>query len=119
MIWARKYRKCTRCKRQNIEHEAKGLCKSCYAKRYNKKSAERVLRKRFDGKRDVVLKRDKRCVICKRQKREKLRVHHIDEDKLNNTIENLVTLCNGCHSKLHAYLRLKKFFNKYSFVTDN
>jgi|APSaa5957512576_1039674.scaffolds.fasta_scaffold90677_2 hypothetical protein len=28
-------------------------------------------------------------------------VHHVDMDKHNNIIENLVTLCFSCHSKIH------------------
>ena len=28
-------------------------------------------------------------------------VHHIDGDRSNNNIENLVPLCNACHGKVH------------------
>lgn len=28
-------------------------------------------------------------------------VHHIDENKQNNSLENLITLCVGCHCKIH------------------
>lgn len=30
-----------------------------------------------------------------------LSVHHKDEDKTNNSMDNLVTLCKGCHQRLH------------------
>jgi 5-methylcytosine-specific restriction endonuclease McrA len=30
-----------------------------------------------------------------------LHVHHVDFDKTNNTLDNLITLCNKCHSRLH------------------
>ena len=30
---------------------------------------------------------------------EKLCIHHIDYDKKNNNPENLITLCNSCHTK--------------------
>lgn len=32
----------------------------------------------------------------------RLHVHHIDTDKLNNALENLITLCNSCHGRVHA-----------------
>jgi hypothetical protein len=31
-----------------------------------------------------------------------LHVHHIDCDKTNNTINNLVTLCASCHTRVHS-----------------
>jgi len=50
--------------------------------------------------RDSIIKRDNYiCQICRRN--DKLSVHHIDKNKLNNNINNLVTLCFSCHSKLH------------------
>jgi len=36
---------------------------------------------------------------------ERLHVHHIDTNKLNNDPSNLVTLCNRCHGLAHAALR--------------
>jgi 5-methylcytosine-specific restriction endonuclease McrA len=36
-------------------------------------------------------------------------VHHIDGDKWNNTLENLVTLCQRCH---HSYHRKKETIEK-------
>lgn len=29
-------------------------------------------------------------------------VHHIDENVTNNKLENLITLCRTCHSKIHT-----------------
>ena len=37
------------------------------------------------------------CYLCKGQ--EDLIVHHIDYDKKNCNPENLITLCNSCHTK--------------------
>jgi predicted HNH restriction endonuclease len=28
-------------------------------------------------------------------------VHHIDEDRSNNTIDNLIVLCANCHAEVH------------------
>lgn len=30
-----------------------------------------------------------------------LKVHHIDENRRNNALTNLITLCSECHSHLH------------------
>lgn len=40
------------------------------------------------------------CVHCG-QKRRRMDVHHIDHDATNNTLENLVLLCQKCHSHYH------------------
>jgi 5-methylcytosine-specific restriction endonuclease McrA len=43
-----------------------------------------------------------KCVNCGISRHQKILViHHIDENKLNNSINNLVTLCGSCHSKTH------------------
>ena len=48
-----------------------------------------------------VLKRDdNKCQICFDNL--KLQIHHLDGDKKNNKINNLITLCYECHRKLHA-----------------
>jgi len=66
-------------------------------------SASRVkphVTRRFRELRPLVMKRDgQRCVLC--EETEKLEVHHIDENPLNNRTANLVTLCRPCHEKVH------------------
>lgn len=44
------------------------------------------------------------CADCGKQ--EKLDVHHIDENPLNNAPENLVSLCRSCHLQRHRQERL-------------
>ncbi len=39
------------------------------------------------------------CQIC--NTREKLCIHHIDEDFKNNDLENIMVVCRGCHNKIH------------------
>jgi len=39
------------------------------------------------------------CQQCGRKR--SVTCHHIDEDKLNNIKDNLITLCKSCHSKFH------------------
>ena len=44
------------------------------------------------------------CQICKINQNKlnyKLHVHHIDSDKLNNNLSNLISLCRSCHIKTH------------------
>jgi len=52
---------------------------------------------------EKIRNRDNRtCQICKKIEEEngrKLEVHHIDSDKKNNDINNLIALCLSCHSK--------------------
>lgn len=61
--------------------------------------------KRYGGNYYLVLERDNHtCRMCGNL--EKLCVHHIDgyDDKLpqNNRINKLITLCRGCHGKVHG-----------------
>lgn len=42
---------------------------------------------------------DYSCQVC--GSFEDLRVHHKDKNPLNNKMENLITLCDACHKKLH------------------
>jgi len=45
--------------------------------------------------------RDKTCRKCRCSSR--LDIHHIDMDKNNNNLNNLILLCKDCHRKLHAF----------------
>ena len=64
---------------------------------------------RFGGIREMILQRDdSKCRIC--NNKNKICVHHIDgtnyiKQNANNGLENLITLCNSCHSKLHWWQR--------------
>lgn len=74
---------------------------------WGKKRAERL-----------ALDEDK-CVMCGRpngvQKDGKtpiLQVHHIHYNNLGNEpLEDLVSLCAGCHKKIHKYYKRKKNWN--------
>jgi 5-methylcytosine-specific restriction endonuclease McrA len=40
-----------------------------------------------------------KCCVC--NKTQRLEVHHIDSNRYNNSIKNLIILCISCHSKEH------------------
>jgi len=52
------------------------------------------------------------CMVCFRRKLKGLSVHHIDYDKSNNDINNLVTLCQACHVKT-SFVRRRAFWINY------
>ena len=41
------------------------------------------------------------CTLCRTDDLRILAAHHIDEDRNNNTIENLAWLCHNCHHLVH------------------
>lgn len=43
-----------------------------------------------------------RCKLCKSESKRTLHVHHIDYDVKNLSLNNLISLCNSCHSKMHG-----------------
>lgn len=52
------------------------------------------------GLRKKVFQRDQdKCVVCRRD--ENIIIHHVDEDKENNVLGNLVVLCRSCHGRIH------------------
>jgi uncharacterized protein YlaI len=57
--------------------------------------------KQLDEFKRYPIDKDK-CYFC--QKEEKLFVHHIDFNRLNNNPENLIVLCSNCHRRLHQIL---------------
>lgn len=40
------------------------------------------------------------CIVCDAS--EDIVVHHVDGDRSNNDLDNLIPVCNGCHSDIHA-----------------
>lgn len=57
--------------------------------------------------RNEVLERDDhRCQDCGEDDVTLLGIHHIDENRENNSLQNLVTLCEGCHGDRHGVSRI-------------
>ena len=60
----------------------------------------------------IIRKRDKYvCQICgKEEGKRKFPIHHIDYNKENNSMRNLITLCNNCHCKTNGKRESWKLF---------
>ena len=67
--------------------------------RWNGGNSEYPNHAEFKRARIVVLKNTKgKCEVCGEPAK---MVHHIDGDKGNHSIDNLIALCWGCHEPLH------------------
>ena len=55
-----------------------------------------------------------KCRLCGSINR--LQCHHIDYNKRNSCLSNLITLCSGCHNKTH-YNR-EFWFNKFNIKQE-
>lgn len=41
------------------------------------------------------------CTLCKTEDKRVLATHHIDRNRLNNSVNNLAWLCHNCHFLVH------------------
>jgi hypothetical protein len=46
---------------------------------------------------------NKQCAMCKKNDIRILSVHHVDHNRKNNILKNLVWVCRNCHHLLHCY----------------
>ena len=72
-------------------------------------------------KKQQVLKRDNytcQCPDCK-HKTNTLHIHHIDYDKQNNSLDNLITLCNSCHTKTNSKNKRQYYTEFYKIIMVN
>lgn len=85
---------CYKCKTEHLGPTTrKFLCGSC-------KLPNTIYPRSFYYNKKKSLIRDKnRCQCC--GKKEELITHHIDCNKQNSSISNLITLCKSCHISLH------------------
>jgi len=56
-----------------------------------------------------------KCETCGDPK--DLLVHHIDEDRSNNTFDNFRVLCTSCHAKVHT--RIKNMHKMRSYYIND
>ena len=62
--------------------------------KHGKSAYRRILRS--TGKKEI-------CTLCRIDDVRIIIVHHIDKDRENNTIENLIWLCQNCHYLVHHF----------------
>lgn len=58
----------------------------------------------------VKSKKGRICSFCKEKDIRILAVHHIDNNRKNNNLENLTWLCHNCHFLIHHYRKEKNQF---------
>lgn len=60
----------------------------------------------------VLLQSNKKriCILCKENDTRLLAAHHIDENRKNNDVNNLIWLCHNCHFLVHHYKKEKNQF---------
>lgn len=105
LIWKPKKIICKRCKRE-IVHQAKGLCAGCYNFIFHLEKTKFQNYKKYHNLAPELYKKiTSKCLICEFDKIVEL--HHLDENKKNNSEENLIGLCPNHHKMLHDF-RFKK-----------
>lgn len=103
MAYYKYKRKCRKCSREYLVKEIPRSSPYCRDCRIGKGLVKRVFyNSTFYKNRLIVLERDKnKCRNCSSIKK-KLHIHHIDCNKSNNSLSNLITLCDTCHQALHG-----------------
>lgn len=97
--WQPKLVSCKRCRRKLPLH-AKKLCASCYNSLFHSdKSRQHYHRKSNNIDLKTYRKVTKECAICSFDKI--VDVHHIDSNKENNSLKNLVGLCPNHHRMIN------------------
>ena len=105
LIWKPKKIECKRCKRL-LPMKAKGLCGGCYNTVFMlEKTKARNNQERHNISIELYKNITKKCVICGFAKIVDL--HHLDENKKNNSETNLIGLCPNHHKMFHD-LRYRK-----------
>lgn len=86
---------CKKCgKRKNVESRTFDFCVSCRVDSISKRYSAN-----YKNIRKQVFDRDEnKCFICKQIANT---IHHLNCRKGDNRLENLISLCNGCHLSFH------------------
>ena len=89
---------CPRCKKNYTSEIQKNLvCNKC------RKENKLYYPGWLNIKKEVFTRDNNLCQICKRNI--KILIHHIDGKKRNNRLDNLIVLCNQCHTSIHGMKR--------------
>ena len=110
LSWRPKKIICKRCKREMFSH-AKGLCPGCYNFVFHlDKVKSDNCKKWYNIDKKIYDEITKECVICGFDK--VVDLHHLDENRKNNSEGNLIGLCPNHHKMLHDYKYRKEVFNQ-------
>ncbi|MEK6875400.1 MAG: HNH endonuclease signature motif containing protein [Nanoarchaeota archaeon] len=97
--WQPKKSICEKCGKEKIIH-AKGMCKNCANKfLYYHLIKKHNYRKWHNIDLDLYRKTTQKCAICGFDKAVDL--HHLDQNKKNNSESNLIGLCPNHHKMIH------------------
>jgi ribosomal protein L37E len=101
ILWQPKLTVCKRCGRER-PHHAKGFCAGCYQSVF-RLDENKAWNYQKDHKISVEEYKEltKKCIICGFDK--VVELHHLDENKKNNSKENLIGLCPNHHKMLHNF----------------
>lgn len=109
LVWKPKIIICKRCGREMPLH-AQGLCPSCYNFAFNLEDTKALnYKKRYNLNLEIYKKITKQCIICGFDKI--IDLHHIDQNKNNNSESNLIGLCPNHHKMIHDYRYREEIFN--------
>ena len=114
--WQRKKLICKRCKRE-IPIHAKGLCAGCYNFVFHLKRIKGWSNTKYHNiNMELYKEKTKKCIVCGFDKIVEL--HHLDENKSNNSKENLIGLCPNHHKMLHDFrfrVEMRKILEEKGF----
>ncbi|MBU1111519.1 MAG: HNH endonuclease [archaeon] len=97
--WKPKKVLCKNCK-QIKEHHAKGMCKLCVTKLFHYDHIKSYnVRKYHNISLELYKKIATECIICGFNKI--IELHHLDDNRDNNSPNNLIPLCPNHHKMLH------------------
>jgi len=107
--WQPKILSCKRCKRKKALH-AKGLCVSCYNFIFHlDKNRAYYQRKSNHIDLKTYRKVTRECVVCSFNKI--VDIHHIDLNKQNNSLKNLIGLCPNHHRMINNHNYRQEVFS--------
>lgn len=109
-LWQPKLIRCKRCQREMPLH-AKGLCGGCFNFVYRLDSNKAWNYKKYHNiQPELYEKITKRCVICGFDK--VVDLHHLNENKKDNSEQNLLGLCPNHHRMIHEFRYRQEIFEE-------
>ena len=107
-FWVQKKDICPRCKR-TIHLKSKGLCAGCYNTVYRLEDQKARNQMRLYGlDYETYKKITEKCIVCGFNKF--VALHHLDQNKKNNSEANLIGLCPNHHQMLHTLKYREEIF---------